>query len=168
MLGAMLFLVLLQPSHASIDPQTKDETSDQCTEVDKEIQIIAEQIRDGSMVFNPSEINVELDSCVKINLKNNDDHPYDFTISHSENDLMDETHKKFALNDTTIVSINVKFPNEDYTVTFFAWRVGYRKAGLEGKFIVGQGSKKAPGYEFPLAIFAFISIIILRKKRANH
>ncbi|MCE7733771.1 MAG: hypothetical protein GPJ54_02760 [Candidatus Heimdallarchaeota archaeon] len=115
--------------------------------------------------YDKSKIEVPPATCVKITLTNEDSVLHDFAIDGLPGD--DGIEQVYILVEAgETASFNIMTPDADKTFEFYCWQPGHKAAGMVGDFIVGEGSKEedAPGFEFTLTIFAFLTLIIFYPK----
>lgn len=134
-------------------PVAGTECSDATTEV-----IIKAQL---GIKFDKNKIEVPKATCVKITIINEDpDLEHDITIDGKSGDSGIETVYIPVLGVETN-SFNVTTPNADVTFDFYCSVQGHRTAGMEGSFVVGEGSAEddSPGFGLWLSIGAFLALV---------
>ena len=115
-----------------------------------------------SMKFDTGKIEVPRATCVKITIINEDSTLHDFTIDGKAGDSgIEEVYIPVADGQTN--SFNVTTPDVDITFDFYCSVPGHRAAGMEGSFVVGEGSsdEDSPGFGLWLSIGAFLILIAI-------
>ncbi|MCE7733988.1 MAG: hypothetical protein GPJ54_03860 [Candidatus Heimdallarchaeota archaeon] len=118
--------------------------------------------------FEKNKIEVPRATCVKITLINEDaDLNHDFTINGKTGDNgIEEVY--ILVNGGETNSFNVTTPDADVTFDFYCSVPGHRSSGMEGSFVVGEGSSEddSPGFSVWLSFTAFLaSVILIRRIR---
>ncbi|MCE7734108.1 MAG: hypothetical protein GPJ54_04460 [Candidatus Heimdallarchaeota archaeon] len=135
-------------------PVAGTECSDATTEI-----IIKSQ---AGLKFDKSKIEVPRATCVKITLINEDTMEHDFTIDGKTGDSgIEEVYIPLLGGEEG--SFNVTTPDADVTFDFYCSVPGHRTAGMEGSFVVGEGSPEddSPGFGLWLSIGAFLALVAL-------
>ena len=150
---ALFFGIAMTFTATSVNavPVAGTECSDATTEV-----IIKAQT---GIKFDKDKIEVPKATCVKITIINDDlDLEHDITIEGGD---IETVYIPVLGGETD--SFNVTTPDADVTYDFWCSVQGHRVAGMEGSFIVGEGSPEddSPGFGLWLSIGAFLALVAI-------
>lgn len=155
-IGLFLGIALtFSASHVSAAPVAGTECSTPTLEVTIKSQ--------PGLKFDKDKIEVPRATCVKITLINEDlDIEHDFTVDGKSGDSgIEEVY--IPVTGGVTASFNVTTPDADVTFDFYCSVQGHRAAGMEGSFVVGEGSDEddTPAFGFWLSITAFLALVAL-------
>lgn len=156
----MVGLFLSSISLTMADHNDEFPTND-CDTADHSISITT---RGEDLVFiiggeeNP-DVEVASGSCVEVTFENSSTLDHDFTVVDDTVDPEEELiHMDTPPGDTT--NHFWRMPERDVSLKYFCEVEGHRESGMEGNFIIGEGSGGLPGFEAPLA-FAGLMLLAM-------
>lgn len=164
---ATLFLGMMSPAIAA-----HNSDSNGCDTADTTINVTATGV---ALIFsidgedNPI-ITVDSGSCVKIIFDNVSDLDHDFTIV---DDVTDSANPVVLIEMTAAAGITIEhlwlMPDYEVNINYFCEVEGHRGSGMEGAFIIDDGSSSLPGFGFAPAFLAitFLIAIPIIKNRKN-
>jgi uncharacterized cupredoxin-like copper-binding protein len=144
-----------------------------CDSADHSINVTAngqvlEFVIDGEK--NP-EIKVGSGSCVEVTFDNTSELDHDFTVVDDTVDEEDDFYELIHMDTNAGNETHHlwQMPEKDVSLNYFCEVAGHRDGGMEGTFIIGEGSDSGflPGFELYTAfagLLLLIAIPTLRRK----
>jgi uncharacterized cupredoxin-like copper-binding protein len=130
----------------------------------------------SGLVFDKTELKATKGACIMVMFMNTQDVPHDFTMNRANGSEWTHLHLDNSLDNNTGTPgqnmVHLQMPDEDLTLDFWCSVNGHRGAGMEGKFVIGEGSPEddegfLPGFGVLTALMGLFTLLIAIPKLRN-